>query len=61
MIGDWAERDIVGAAKLGMVTAFARYGDTFDTEVSGADYELEKISDVIGLIDRLNETKPVES
>ena len=28
MIGDWAERDVVGAAKVGMKTVFARYGDT---------------------------------
>ena len=32
MIGDWAERDVVGARSLGMKTVFARYGDTFDTQ-----------------------------
>ena len=31
MVGDWAERDMVGAAKVGMKTVFARYGDTFET------------------------------
>lgn len=54
MIGDWAERDIVGASQIGMVTAFARYGDTFDTKKSGADYELADITDVLDLIEELN-------
>lgn len=40
MVGDWAERDMAGAKQIGMKTAFARYGDTFDTHESGADYEL---------------------
>ena len=29
MVGDWPERDVVGAKKIGMRTAFARYGDNF--------------------------------
>ena len=29
MIGDWAERDMIGAKSVGMKTVFARYGDTF--------------------------------
>ena len=28
MIGDWPERDVVGAKQIGMKTIFARYGDT---------------------------------
>jgi HAD superfamily hydrolase (TIGR02253 family) len=51
MIGDWAERDIVGAKNLGIKTAFARYGDDFNTQNSGADYELQDISELIGIID----------
>ena len=31
MIGDWPERDVVGAKQIGMRTAFAVYGDTFGT------------------------------
>jgi len=31
---------MVGAAQVGLRTAFARYGDTFGTVNSGADYEL---------------------
>ena len=31
MVGDWAERDVLGAKALGMITVFARYGS------SGAD------------------------
>lgn len=51
MLGDWAERDVVGAAQVGMVTAFARYGDTFNTRESGADYDLEDISQLVEIVD----------
>ena len=54
MVGDWEERDIRGAANVGMRTAFARYGDTFGTVNSEADFELADISDLIGIIDTLN-------
>ncbi|MFC1521076.1 HAD family hydrolase [Elusimicrobiota bacterium] len=47
MIGDWAERDIVGAKKLGMTTVFARYGDEFNTKESGADYDINDISELV--------------
>lgn len=55
MIGDWAERDVVGAAKVGMKTVFARYGDTFGTKESNADYEVNDISELIEII--MNENK----
>jgi putative hydrolase of the HAD superfamily len=54
MIGDWAERDVVGAKSVGMKTAFARYGDTFNTKEHGADYELTDISELIGIIKKEN-------
>ena len=54
MIGDWAERDVVGAAQVGMKTIFARYGDTFGTVVSHADYEVDDISQVIDIVKQLN-------
>ncbi len=54
MVGDWAERDVVGAAQLGIRTVFARYGDTFGTKASGADFELEDIMDLLAVVDRLN-------
>jgi putative hydrolase of the HAD superfamily len=50
MIGDWAERDVDGAKAVGMKTAFARYGDTFNTEVHNADYEIREVSEVINII-----------
>lgn len=50
MVGDWAERDIIGAAKVGMKTAFAKYGDTFNTETHTADFELSDISELIDII-----------
>ncbi|MDB3868762.1 HAD-IIIA family hydrolase [Candidatus Marinimicrobia bacterium] len=54
MVGDWPDRDVVGASKVGMKTAFAKYGDTFDTIDSGADYDLETIAELVDIIDREN-------
>jgi putative hydrolase of the HAD superfamily len=54
MVGDWAERDVVGAMQLGMRTAFARYGDTFGTVASGADFELEDIHELLEIVTELN-------
>jgi len=54
MVGDWAERDIQGAKKVGMKTAFAKYGDTFETEHHAADYELADISVLIDIIHKEN-------
>jgi putative hydrolase of the HAD superfamily len=55
MVGDWAECDVVGAKQLGMKTAFARYGDTFETKDSGADYELNDILELVDVVRRENE------
>jgi len=54
MIGDWPERDIAGAGELGIHTVFARYGDTFGTRESGADYEISDIFRLVGIVDELN-------
>ena len=54
MVGDWAERDIVGASKVGMKTAFARYGDTFNTEHHTADYDLNDIREIQDIIIKEN-------
>ena len=51
MVGDWAERDIVGARNVGMKTAFAKYGDTFNTQTHNADFELSDISEIIKIIE----------
>ena len=58
MVGDWAERDVVGAKSLGMATVFARYGDTFDTQESGADYEIDDVFELVAIVDRLNAGAP---
>ena len=54
MIGDWPDRDVVGAKQIGMKTIFARYGDTFGTKESGADWDVNDIYKVIGIIKELN-------
>jgi HAD superfamily hydrolase (TIGR02253 family) len=57
MVGDWPERDIKGAAELGIVTVFARYGDRTGVEESGAKYEINDIIELIDIIDRHNMQK----
>ncbi len=54
MVGDWAERDMVGAAKVGMTTVFARYGDTFGTVQSNAHYDIDDVSELLTIIDKEN-------
>jgi len=54
MVGDWPDRDIKGAKGVGMRTAWAKYGDTFGTKESGAEFELDDIYEVIGIIKREN-------
>ncbi len=54
MIGDWPERDVVGAKQIGMKTIFARYGDTFGTVDSGADWDVNDISDLVSIVKELN-------
>ena len=57
MVGDWAERDIVGAKTLGMYTVFARYGDDFGTKKSGADFEISDALELIPIVEKLSGTE----
>ena len=54
MVGDWPERDVGGAQQIGMKTAFARYGDTFGTVNSGADWDLVDIYQLVMIINEYN-------
>ncbi len=55
MVGDWAERDMVGAMKVGMKTVFARYGDQFGTKESNADYDIQDILELVQIIRKENQ------
>ena len=55
MVGDWPEKDMVGAKQVGMTTAFARYGDTLGVEESGADYDLSDIYQLVDIIQERNQ------
>ena len=57
MIGDWPDRDIKGAKQLGMKTAFAKYGSMENISNSGADYDLEHITDIVNIVKNLNNVK----
>jgi putative hydrolase of the HAD superfamily len=60
MVGDWAERDVVGASQVGIRTVFARYGDTFGTVESGADFEVNDLMELLDIVDGLN-GRPLEA
>jgi len=51
MVGDWAERDMVGARNIGMKTAFAAYGDSFGNQnTTAADYILTDIKMLLDIV-----------
>ena len=57
MVGDWPERDLVGAQEVGMLTVFARYGYAFEREPvgrEGADYVINDIRELLTIIDEVN-------
>lgn len=60
MVGDWPERDVVGAKAAGIRTVFARYGDTFGTVHSGADFEIADVHELVPLVDRLSRDVTVQ-
>jgi len=53
MVGDWPERDMVGGRGVGIRTVYARYGDTSGAATSGADYEIDDIAELAGIVDEL--------
>ena len=53
MVGDWPERDIVGAKKLGIRTIFARYGATKKIRKSGADFEIDSVRGVLDVVKKV--------
>ncbi len=53
-VGDWPERDIVGAKKVGMWTAFARWGEHPDAVETGADFDIVSIEQVIDIVKKVN-------
>ncbi len=50
MVGDWPERDIIGAKNLGMKTCFAKYGCSREIAKHGADFEIEKFEDLLEIV-----------
>ncbi len=50
MIGDWAERDMVGAKAVGLKTVFARYGDLQNQQNVIADYEVNDIQELLEIV-----------
>ncbi len=57
MVGDWPERDMVGATGVGIRTVYARYGDTSGATHSGADYEIDNISELLRIVDELRDAR----
>ena len=54
MVGDWPERDMVGAKSMGLWTVWARYGTEPTMGKAEADFEIAEVRDLIGVIDRIN-------
>lgn len=50
MIGDWAERDMVGAKKVGLTTVFARYGDVQNQQNVVADHTIDDVKELLDIV-----------
>lgn len=50
MVGDWPDRDVKGAKAAGIRAVWAKYGDTFGTKESGAEFDINDIYEVVGII-----------
>lgn len=50
MVGDWPERDMAGAKRVGIRTVYARYGDTLPQKQSGADWEIDDIYMILKIL-----------
>ena len=49
MVGDWPERDIAGAKRLGIKTCFAKYGNT-KVKKTNADFEIGDVKEILGIV-----------
>jgi putative hydrolase of the HAD superfamily len=54
MVGDRIEKDIIGAKRLGMKTAFAHYGSIHRSNLHEADYILYNPKDVIQIVKNID-------
>ncbi len=55
MVGDWPERDIQGARKLGIKTVYAEYGNVNKTGGHSPDFTINDIHELVGIVDYLND------
>jgi HAD superfamily hydrolase (TIGR02253 family) len=53
-VGDWPEKDILGAKKLGMVTCFAKYGHNGKSKIIPSDYEINSINELLYIVKNIN-------
>jgi putative hydrolase of the HAD superfamily len=54
MVGDWPDRDMVGGSNVGIRTVYAKYGGRKLDKESGADFEIDDVSELVSIIDDLN-------
>ena len=56
MVGDWPEKDIYGAKRVGMKTAFAKYGNP-SNEIKNidADVVLNEINEIVSYVKTFNQ------
>jgi FMN phosphatase YigB (HAD superfamily) len=51
MVGDWPEKDIVGAKNAGLITCFAKYGHSVGTiSKSKPDHIIDRIEELLKVV-----------
>lgn len=57
VVGDWPERDMAGAKKIGIKSVFAKYGAEKKVKKSGADFEIGSVAGVVDAVRKLDSGK----
>ncbi len=47
MVGDWPEKDMVGSKRAGLITCFAKYGQTEGSLKTKPDYTIHRIEEIL--------------
>jgi len=59
MVGDWPEKDMVGAKNAGLKSCFAKYGHTVGSLKTKPDHTIHRTEEILEIVSKINNIKLV--